>query len=534
MKCLLKIFFTFFCILYSAQQKEYILIDVQTQQRFIKKDSLSAVKFLDSLTQNNYYFTDLKEVKKVGNNTEIYFDKGKNYNEGIVEVSSEISSDLKVEKRFFSKNIDSLKQGINTFYTKKGFSFNRVKSEFMGMDKGNPVIKLSVIPSDKRTIDGFVFRGYDKVPKRFIKNLEKEFRGRSYDEKNLVAINNQLQNHLFIILEKPPQTLFTKDSTQIYLFTQKRKANTFDGVLGFGNDRTEKFTLNGTVNINLRNMFNDFESASLYWQRNPDRGQTFNIQTDIPYLFKSNIGFNTNMNIYRQDSTYANVKVLPGIYYHISSKQKVGIRGNFEVSSVLDDLYTNAREFNRKGLGIWYEFTRPTDVELFMHNTKILLEADLLNTEYNDIAGSSKQYRYFLFGEKNFHLTGNHWLNIKAESATLISENILSENEILRFGGWNSLRGFNENSILGNLYAFANLEYRYLIGNQAFFDVFAQYSTVENKTLSVSPKFFSFGTGFNFFLPIGLMSFQVANGNQSGESFNFRNTKIHWGILTRF
>ena len=93
-------------------------------------------------------------------------------------------------------------------------------------------------------------------------------------------INSQLQNHPYISLEKPPQTLFTKDSTEIYLFAQKKKSNTFDGVLGFGNDENEKFTLNGTLNVNLRNLFNGFETISLFWQRNPNRGQTFDLLTD--------------------------------------------------------------------------------------------------------------------------------------------------------------------------------------------------------------------------------------------------------------
>jgi hypothetical protein len=68
----------------------------------------------------------------------------------------------------------------------------------------------------------------------------------------------------------------------------------------------------------------------LYWQRNQQSGQNFDLQTDIPYLFGSNIGTNLNMNIYRQDSTFANVKFRPALYFHLSSKQKIGARGNFE------------------------------------------------------------------------------------------------------------------------------------------------------------------------------------------------------------
>ena len=190
-------------------------------------------------------------------------------------------------------------KSINKSYINDAYSFCRIKSKYKGQKNAFPIVELDINKNDKRTIDGFVVKGYEKVPKRFIKNLEKEFKGKNYDEKNLVAIDKNFQSHPFLILERQPQTLFTKDSTNIYLFLEKKKTNTFDGVIGFGNDKSDKFTLNGTMNINFRNMFNGFETVNLYWQRNPDKGQTFDLQVDIPYLFKSSVGMNTKVNIYR-------------------------------------------------------------------------------------------------------------------------------------------------------------------------------------------------------------------------------------------
>ena len=125
-------------------------------------------------------------------------------------------------------------------------------------------------------------------------------------------------------------------------------------------------------------------------------------------------------------------------------------------------------------------------------------------------------------------------MNLRAETALLNSKNEFSTNELLRFGGWNSFRGFNENSLYADLYYFGTAEYRYLVGNQAFFDAFGQYGEFHNKNLNLKPKIYSFGFGFNFILPIGLMSFQISNGNEFGNPIKFGDTKIHWGILSRF
>lgn len=519
----------------SAQKKEYWLIDKETNAKKIVSDSAKAVKFLDSLTENSYFFTQLKAVKKIENRTEIYYDKGPNFNKANVKFSDSLVSELKLPKNeIFIKNLDSLRKNINQRYRDKGFAFNRVKTKFEKMENGFPTVKISVITTSQRKIDAIVYKGYTRLPKQFVKNLNKEYLHKTYDDKNLVSMNQALQNHQFITLEKPPQTLFTRDSTQVFLFMQKKKTNTFDGIIGFGNDKTEKFTVNGTLNVQLKNMFNGFESIGIYWQRNPDKGQTFDLQTDIPYTFGSNVGLNVNVNIFRQDSTFANVKFMPAVYYHLSPKQKLGIKGTLESSAILDSLYTGGRDYSKKGIGLWYQFQEGTDIPLFINKSNIRIEADFLKTTYDATQEKFDQIRYFLFAEHNFNLSGNHFLNVKAESALLSAKNELSTNELFRFGGWNSMRGFNEQSLISNFYAFAGAEYRYLVNDQAFFDLFAQYGQMSNKSLGISPKLYSLGLGFNFFLPIGLMSFQISNGNQFGNPFKFNEIKIHWGILSRF
>ncbi|MGC4128483.1 MAG: hypothetical protein QM564_02755 [Bergeyella sp.] len=515
-------------------EKNYILTDFQTGKTFIKKDSLSAVKFLDSLSEYNYYFTKVVSVENVSDSVKITFDKGKNYNEAHVKINPSLADNLKKEQEFFTRNLDSLKKSINRSMVDKGFTFNRVKTRYLGMENGIPKVEISVIEGTKRKIDGFVVRGYEKVPKRFVKNIEKEHKGKIYDQKNLLAIQRSVQNHAFVTLDRPPQTLFTKDSTNIYLFMQKKKGNTFDGIIGFGNNESEKFTFNGSLNLNLRNTFNGFETISLYWQRNPDKGQTFNLQTDIPYLFKSNVGMNMQVNVFRQDSTFAGVKMLPALYYNLGSRQKIGLRETFETSTVMDSLYVQGKDYNKKGIGIWYEYTNPAENPLFLHLTKIRAESDLLAADYTKEHSGAKQTYVFLFAEHNLPLSGNHWLNLKGESALMNSDNTFTTNELMRFGGWNSMRGFNENSLYADFYYYGNAEYRYLIGERAFFDAFLQYGQLNNKTLEVKPKLYSFGIGFNFFLPVGLMTFQISNGKEFGNPVKFGDTKINWGILSRF
>ena len=174
MKLFLNIIFFLFCVFVQAQKKHYFLIDSETKVKKKVKDSASAVKFLDSLAQSNYFFTELKDVKIKGDSTEIFFDKGKNFNETFVTLSDSIVKKHKLERDFFTKNLDSTKKVVNKKFIDDGFAFSRIKSKYKGQKNGYPIVELDINKNDKRTINGFVVKGYSRVPKRFMKNLEKD------------------------------------------------------------------------------------------------------------------------------------------------------------------------------------------------------------------------------------------------------------------------------------------------------------------------------------------------------------------------
>ena len=119
----------------------------------------------------------------------------------------------------------------------------------------------------------------------FCEEFRKEFVGKKYDDVNLLKINSRLENHPFLMLEKTPQTLFTKILHKFTFTFQKKKSNNFDGIIGFGNNDKKKFTFTGSINLNLKNVFNSFETISLYWQRNQQSGQNFDLQNRYSVSF---------------------------------------------------------------------------------------------------------------------------------------------------------------------------------------------------------------------------------------------------------
>ena len=107
-------------------------------------------------------------------------------------------------------------------------------------------------------------------------------------------------------------------------------------------------------------------------------------------------------------------------------------------------------------------------------------------------------------------------------------------NELFRFGGINSIRGFNENSIDASFYSVLNSEYRYQFNQDIYIHSIIDFAYFENQITALKQKLYSFGIGIGIQTSAGIIKFSIANGNAEHQDFNFSNTKIHISISSKF
>ena len=67
---------------------------MQSAEKTVVKDSLSAAKFLDSLSENHFYLTEVKNVNRINDSIIIEYNRGQNYNIAKVKLSDDIINDL--------------------------------------------------------------------------------------------------------------------------------------------------------------------------------------------------------------------------------------------------------------------------------------------------------------------------------------------------------------------------------------------------------------------------------------------------------
>ncbi|MEZ4818303.1 MAG: BamA/TamA family outer membrane protein, partial [Flavobacteriaceae bacterium] len=122
---------------------------------------------------------------------------------------------------------------------------------------------------------------------------------------------------------------------------------------------------------------------------------------------------------------------------------------------------------------------------------------------------------------------------IKNHTRFLNSPNYLT-NELFRFGGINSLRGFRENSIDASLFSALTTEYRYLLDQNAYVHSIIDIAYFENETVNINEELYGFGLGLGLNTKAGLFKFNIANGFSKNQSIRFDNTRIHIIYITRF
>ena len=115
------------------------------------------------------------------------------------------------------------------------------------------------------------------------------------------------------------------------------------------------------------------------------------------------------------------------------------------------------------------------------------------------------------------------------------SSPVVYQNELFRFGGLNTLRGFNEEELFASVKAQVTFEYRFLLDKGSNVFLFYDQCMYENSSLKyVRDQPFGFGGGISFGSKIGVFNITYALGKKFSNPIDFRSSKIHFGYTAYF
>ena len=133
----------------------------------------------------------------------------------------------------------------------------------------------------------------------------------------------------------------------------------------------------------------------------------------------------------------------------------------------------------------------------------------------------------------NFYLNSKNSISIKSQNYYLKSNQYII-NELYRFGGVNSIRGFNENSLQGNLFTSLLTEYRYTISPSLYIHSILDYGYYKDQTSNRNENLLSLGMGFGILTKNGLINLIYANGSTKNQTIKSSNSIVHVSFKTNF
>lgn len=515
------------------------------------KDFLELRKETDTvylkLQRMGYIESQLLQLQKENDSSYIAdFFLGKKYTEIKVYYSEE-DFDKKELQRVASEITDtyfilpfetipiSLRK-LTALRNQEGNAFARLRlTEFEKDENDGLNANLFVDNGSIRTVDSIAVKGYEKFPQSYLKYYAGIKKGKVFNQKKLVEQNENLNSLGFVNSIKPPEALFRKDSTTVYFYLEKQNNNLFDGILGFATDEeTQKVIFNGYLNLELNNNLNYGEQLLINYKADGQEQVNFRAKMTLPYLFKTPFGISGELKIFKRDSTFVTTEQQLRTTFQINPKSTtyIGYKG-YDSSNLLDAIVAGApiEDFKSKFFILGGTYIKTQNRKLFPFKTSILLDAGIGSRE--KASNTDDQITFETTINNIFNLNFKNSIFVQNTTSVLFSDSYLI-NELFRFGGINSIRGFDENSIDASLFSVINTEYRYQFNDGIYLHSIIDLAYFENETLSIKQNLYSFGIGLGLSTKAGLFRFNLANGIAENQDFNFSNTKIHISISSKF
>ncbi len=416
---------------------------------------------------------------------------------------------------------------------KKGFALAKLKLINIHKHKNSLFADLQFEASLKRTLNSIVvkFSKDDKkntFPEGHLAQINRKYHNSTFNKNIVNQIHDDFEKFGFVNQVKYPEILFTKDTTKVYVYLEKRKSNTFEGFIGFTNSKTNKLAFNGYLDLALENTLGVGEQFSLYWKSDGNNQKTFKAGIEIPYLFKSPIGIKAELYIFKKDSLFQNTKTAINIGYLINYNTRVYL--GYQSTESSDIQNTNSKtlsDYKNSFLTINLEYSKQDYTNpSFGKKSKLSLTIGSGKRTTDDLietAGKSTQLYINFQAMNTFYLNKKNAININYHNYFLQSENYVV-NELFRFGGINSIRGFAENSLQANLFSALLTEYRYIVSPNLYINTITDYGHYQDKSTGNSGNLFSLGIGIGIQTKNGLLKLAFVNGSADLNELKFYNT----------
>lgn len=555
-------FFLFFSV-FSFSQKNYKLRFSDESYKSVKKniqtsfrDSTEALKYAKDLRylaiKQGFLLASLDSLWYKKSELNIKFYLGQKFNKARIEIAPEDLKFLQAKGTVTQKMLQNLAfnprevsqvliKTLNT-YENNGYPFCKVYLENIEYQAGDLFAKLVVQKERQFRITKINLAGKPIVSSKLICSYIQIKEGDLFSQQKINEISSKLKLISFVNEIKPAELLFTNEGVELFLYLKTRPVSLANGVVGLQPDaKTTKLFLTGELRLKLVNTLRKAELFELNWRNIQKQTSSLKLVANVPNLFQTPFGFDGQFQLYRRDSTFLELKSTIGIQYAMKQGNYLKAFYRRNSSNVLGGAANNPTFSNLKSIETnFYGLALARQTVDYLPNPRkgmiFLLEGTIGTRKTKDslvpkIETTYKgefQIQYYL------PLAKRHVLKLANFTECYFAPSYF-ENEVFRFGGQISLRGFNEEEIYATARSVSSIEYRFLLDQNSYLFAFYDQAWYENKATSfVTDTPFGFGAGFAFGTAIGNFSVSYALGSQKGNLIKLNDGKVHFGYIAYF
>jgi translocation and assembly module TamA len=399
--------------------------------------------------------------------------------------------------------------------------------------------------------DSLIVRGKVVLKQRFLQHYLGIEAGKTYNESLVRRSGQKLRNLPYLSLQKEPEVFFKSDKAYLIIYADAESANQLDGFIGILPNQNRigagsNTLLTGQATLELQNPFGAGKHFKLQWQRFRPQAQQLAVFYKQPNLLNLSVDVSAQLELLQEDSTFTTLERRLNIIYpfekwgnfsafvaqrqatalpppvlqtpplHVSSNfLQFGI--GYEVRQ-LDNFY-----FPRKGFEI--------GMEVGIGTKRISRDTTLASDDFfSTIALRSNQVQIRLQASYYQPINQQTTLLFRLRSAALENP-YLFQTDLIRLGGIQNLRGFNENTFFAQRFLQGVAEYRLYFEAYSYLFAFAELTALRTDTADL-PR--AAGVGLSFRTKAGIFNFAYALGTSQAQPLGIGQAKVHFGLTTRF
>lgn len=465
------------------------------------------------------------------------------------------------------QKLAGLHKKIINHYENNGYPFAQIKHINTAINQQTISTQLVVDLGMELKIDTIIINSNVEIATSFIENYLGIKQRSLYNETQIKQISPKLKELAFLQEAQPWEMHQTIAKNELLLHLKRKKSNQINGLIGLqpNNNETGKMLLTVDALLDLKNSFGYGERIMASYQNLQKGSPKLILGVQAPYILGLPIAIDANFYLYKRDTLYTKINVDVGAKYLLNYKDYVKlsyIDVSYRVNYVdfpfiqREKRLPNIIDTRSNGVGLQIYFDK-TDYTLSPRrgwianvNTQLLnrnIKENLTISTFEDGTGydygqlydtiSLKNNQYKVFGSFEYYQPIYKTIIAKVGyNGGWIEGSNLFMNELYQIGGFNILRGFDEESIFTNQYHLFTGEVRFLINNYSFFYAFTDlgWLTSAYNLQSRTNTPLSIGAGLNLQNEGGIFRIAIGVGKNQDEPLRLRQAKLHFGYTALF